>query len=138
MNYLNMLLLSIRCCFLLDNNDYLLDKLCYSVDKIEFMHNDDYPKNSGVYILYLRRGNYKYRIFSEVEDKRNKKCIKVGRCYKFSLQDYYVQDRRFPIDLELAQSDAIVINGNRINRKEGEYTSVFYDENLQGLCFKQD
>lgn len=138
MSYLNMLLLSFRCYLLSDNNNYLPGDNCYLVDKIEFMHNDYYPENNGVYILYLRRENYKYRVFSEVEDKRDKKCIKAGKCYEFNLQDYFVQDPKFPIDFALAQADAIMINGNRIKRAEGEYTSVFYDENLQGLCFKHD
>ncbi|WP_147320826.1 hypothetical protein [Hymenobacter lapidiphilus] len=119
------------------NAQCISDDACCVVQKIKFMNNKDFPEGSGVYILYVRTRNNKYRIVSTVANENEEKCIQVGVCYSFAVKDYFYQDSKSPVDFELAQSDGAVINGNYIKRNEGDYKSLFYDENLEGLCFRQ-
>lgn len=106
---------------------------CYILADLTRVQNKSQNTYDGVYIIYAQKGDRTYRIVTDKIRYNYRRNIYPGQCYEFNLESYFAQDPKFPVDLELAQAQGIIINHIYLKRDVVGADDLFYDENVEGL-----
>ncbi|KUG06897.1 hypothetical protein [Solirubrum puertoriconensis] len=117
---------------------------CYKVLRIDSITTVVKTKDTrdernleGVYIIYAQREQRVYKITSPRKLTSYRKCIAVGKCYRFLLRSWFD-----PEPNELGEpAGGVVANGALVTREKRsgdlwDYEDLYYDTRLNNLCFE--